>query len=106
MKRLSVKPPAAGARRSRTDSDRLEFYVREVAGENEDAEIEDRREDRVLLSTVTGESGEIPRPHPIWFWELDCSDAEYDTFREAIDARMDEREGALPAKPDKGERAI
>lgn len=96
----SVDPPAAGVRPSRTDSDRLEFYVRE------DAEIEDRREDRVLLSTVTGESGEIPRPHPIWFWELDCSDAEYDTFREAIDARMDEREGALPAKPDKGERAI
>jgi hypothetical protein len=59
-----------------TDTERLEHYMTVVASEK----------DRLLLSQETDEG---PRDTPVWFWENDASDAEYATFREALDADID-----------------
>lgn len=69
---------------SYTDAERLEFYVKVVAGLGGTEAYEDR-----LFQSNTDDDGN-PRA-PVWFWECDESDAVYPTFQEAIDAAMTKR---------------
>lgn len=55
-----------------TDSERLEFYIHEVAEET----------DRLLMSDTDPDTDK-PRKSPVWFWENDSTNAEYATFRDA-----------------------
>ena len=75
-----------------SDTELLEFYVREVAGENSQGE------NRLMLSRETGKDDEIVRPTPVWFWENDSSDCEFESFREAIEAMMETRAAEPEAK--------
>ena len=85
--RSAGKTDAVSSAAGFTDSQRLEFYVHHIANDD----------DR-LFQNATDDEGNLREP--IWFWEYDAGDNEFQTFREALDAYMIEQaESAAPSEP-------
>lgn len=84
----SLESLHADQRSPRTDAERLEWYVRYVAEQDEGRLLHYRRQpDKLMGITAFGNITE----HDVWYWPLDPESHEFESFRAAIDWKMENK---------------